>query len=87
MQKFVTNFKALGSHRRLVILCFLRDESKNVNDVANFLKVTHSTASYHMKKLQREGYIVEQRQGKFTYYSVSPQLKPSRLYRQLTQKK
>ena len=83
MHSLTDNFKALASQRRLIVLRTLNGADKDVTEVAKLLGVKHNTASYHLRKLQREGYIQSVRRGRHTYYTLAPQLAASKLYAQI----
>ncbi|MFH0853076.1 MAG: winged helix-turn-helix domain-containing protein [bacterium] len=78
MKKLVNNLKALGSDRRLSIIKYLNNKPRNLSEIAIYLKVCISTASFHISKLVKEGYVNPERNGKYTYFLVDKQLKKSK---------
>lgn len=81
MNDLATKFKALADPARLAIIhflknpsaiCCLNDDGICACDVENFLKLTQSTVSHHMKILVQAGFIIAQKRGRFVYYELDP---------------
>ncbi|MDD5341992.1 MAG: winged helix-turn-helix domain-containing protein [Patescibacteria group bacterium] len=83
MKKLISTFKALGSDRRLAILQLLNSGQCPVGELSRKLGIANSTASYHLRKLYREGYIEAQRRKNETWYSVPKRIRQLRLFRQI----
>jgi ArsR family transcriptional regulator len=65
-------FKAFCDENRLMVLELLRDGEKCANSLLEELLITQSTLSHHMKILCESGIVMSRKQGKWTYYSLSP---------------
>ena len=66
-----TMTKALGHGGRLRILAMLRAGPLSVCQIAAVLDAPVSTVSGHLLELRRTGLVVERRQGKWVYYSLT----------------
>jgi biotin operon repressor len=64
-------FKALGDVSRLQILKSLRQQDMYVELIAERLKLSPSTVSFHLKKLQEAGLVNSFRDQYYTMYSVN----------------
>lgn len=80
MIQLIQNYKALGSDRRVLILRYLHSDPKTVQEIAKMLSVTSPAASFHLRKLYREGYVRIRRRGKNSYYFIPQHLLSSRWY-------
>ena len=85
MKNIANNLKAISSDRRLTIIQFLHEKPRNLQEIAFFLKVTSPTASFHLRKLLQESFVVSERRGKETYFIVTPQLRLSKFYKHVLQ--
>jgi ArsR family transcriptional regulator len=65
-------FKAFCDENRLMVLELLKDGEKCANSLLEELLITQSTLSHHMRILCESGMVVSRKQGKWTYYSLSP---------------
>ena len=63
-------FKALSDKTRLKIVKFLIRGEKCVCEIYPHLKITQSTTSTQLKKLEDWNIIRSRRDGKFIYYSI-----------------
>lgn len=66
--------KALADPWRLRIVECLQDGPKSVSDVALLLEVEMANASHHLRVLHNAGLAKTEREGKFIYYSLHPDL-------------
>jgi DNA-binding transcriptional ArsR family regulator len=80
-------FKALSNERRMLIIKLLARKSRSVIDVSMALKVSFKSASFHLLKLEREGVVEKDRQGKFNYYKLTNSFKGSGIFRQIVKSK
>ena len=69
----VTLFKALADENRLNIIRLLRCGEKCACRLQDELGIGQPTLSYHMNLLCLSGMVVARRQGRWTYYSLSPE--------------
>jgi len=65
-------FKALCDPNRLTILGLLRDGEKCACDLLDELKIGQPTLSHHMRILCDSGFVQSRKEGKWSYYSFSP---------------
>jgi len=80
-------FKALSNERRMLIIKLLARKSRSVIDISMALKVSFKSASFHLLKLEREGVVEKDRQGKFNYYKLTNSFKSSGIFRQIVKSK
>jgi len=80
-------FKALSNERRMLIIKLLARKSRSVIDISMALKVSFKSASFHLLKLEREGVVEKDRQGKFNYYKLTNSFKNSGIFRQIVKSK
>lgn len=85
----VSLFHALSDETRLEIMECLKDGEQCVCDLTGALKTGQSRLSFHLKVLKDAGLIKDRPEGRWIYYSLSPEaieqleevvqgLKPSR---------
>lgn len=65
-------FRALGDETRLRLLELLRDGEQCVCDLTEALDVSQSLLSFHLKTLKDVGLVADRREGRWVYYSLSP---------------
>jgi len=78
-------FKSLANERRMLIIKLLSRGSKSVINISERLKISFKAASFHLLKLEREGVIEKDRQGKFNYYKLTKSFRGSGIFRQIIQ--
>lgn len=66
-------FKALCDENRIKILKLLRSGEKCACHLNDEINVTQPTVSHHMKVLCDSGIVVGRKEGKWMYYSISPE--------------
>ncbi len=64
--------KAMGDHTRLRILRHLVAGEKPVTVLAQELSIEQPKASHHLGILRRAGLVIEQREGRQTFYRLHP---------------
>ncbi len=64
-------FKILANPLRIQILDTLRQEEKNVNDIAQWLEVEASSVSQQLAILRRYNLVKGCRKGNYIFYSVN----------------
>jgi|Deesub1362B_J571_1020462.scaffolds.fasta_scaffold30918_2 DNA-binding transcriptional ArsR family regulator len=64
-------FLALANPTRLAILELLRDEPKNVNEIAKALNQEQSMISHNLKILEKCGFIFSERKKKERFYHLN----------------
>lgn len=66
-------FHALSDETRLQIIERLGDGEQCVCDLTDMLATTQSLLSFHLKTLKDAGILTDRREGRWVYYSLSPQ--------------
>ena len=66
-------FKALCDEQRLMILEMLQSGEKCACMLLEGLEIAQPTLSHHMKVLVDSGLVAARKEGKWTYYSFSPE--------------
>ncbi|MGM9566855.1 MAG: ArsR/SmtB family transcription factor [Clostridia bacterium] len=66
-------FKAFCDENRLYILTLLQNGEKCACKLLDALQISQSTLSHHMKILCDAGIVTGRKEGKWIYYSLSPQ--------------
>lgn len=64
-------FHALSDETRLEIVGMLRDGERCVCDLMGALDAAQSRLSFHLKVLKDAGLVVDRRNGRWVYYSLS----------------
>jgi ArsR family transcriptional regulator len=65
-------FKALSDPNRLRILKALQTKILCVCEIRELLQLANSTVSQHLSILKDEGFIIEEKSGKWVNYSINP---------------
>ena len=65
-------FKAFCDETRLMVLELLQNGEKCACVLLEKVDVTQPTLSHHMKILTESGIVSARKEGKWTYYSISP---------------
>ncbi len=65
---------ALAAPERLKIVRFLSRGRRNVGEVAAMLATTPVNTSHHLMVLRNAGLIRAEKQGRFVYYSLRPEI-------------
>ena len=63
--------KVLANEDRLLILCQLSQEEKNVSELEELLGIKQPTLSQQLTVLREEELVTSERKGKFIYYSLA----------------
>jgi ArsR family transcriptional regulator len=66
-------FHALSDETRLQIIERLSDGEQCVCDLTDMLATTQSLLSFHLKTLKEAGILTDRREGRWAYYSLSPE--------------
>lgn len=66
-------FRALADETRLQIIEHLSDGEQCVCDLTDMLATTQSLLSFHLKTLKDAGILTDRREGRWVYYSLSPE--------------
>lgn len=66
--------KALAEPSRLQIVDLLRSGPQTVSEVAEHLGIELQNASHHLRVLLHAELVVSRRDGRFTHYSINPEL-------------
>lgn len=72
IKKATELFKALGDENRILILQLLSSGEKCACQLLKELQITQPTLSHHMKILCDSSLVVSRKEGKWSYYSISP---------------
>ena len=65
-------FHALSDETRVAILDMLRDGERCVCDLQSDLEAAQSRLSFHLKVLRDAGLVTDRKEGRWSYYSISP---------------
>jgi len=65
-------FKALSDPNRLRILLMLKNKKLCVCEITSILELAGSTVSQHLSILKNEGFILEEKDGKWVNYYINP---------------
>lgn len=75
MQEKCVEVSGLMKHfahpKRLLILCFICDEEKTVNEIHAACGLSQSQTSQYLKRMEAEGLITLRRERNFSYYFVT----------------
>lgn len=71
-QDAATWFRALGDETRLKIVDCLSEGELCVCDLTDVLETKQSLLSFHLKTLKDAGILNDRRDGRWVYYSLSP---------------
>jgi len=71
MKEAADLFKLLSVDKRIEIIELLKEESMNVNALAEALKITQSAVSQHLRVLRSAGLVKDERRGYWIYYSLN----------------
>jgi len=63
--------KQLSHETRLLMLCFVSDKEKSVQEIENFLGTTQSNTSQHLAKLRSVGLLKTNKVGNQVFYSIN----------------
>lgn len=72
IKRITVIFKAFCDENRIKILMLLADGEKCACKLLEEMNVTQPTLSHHMKILCDSGVVVGRKEGKWMYYSISP---------------
>ncbi len=64
-------FKILSVDKRIEIIELLKKEPISVNALAEALGITQSAVSQHLRVLKSTGFVKDERQGYWIYYSLN----------------
>lgn len=71
MKESAELFKLLSVDKRIEIIELLKKEPMNVNALADTLGITQSAVSQHLRVLKGAGFVKDERQGYWIYYSLN----------------
>jgi len=63
--------KTLANRDRLLLLCQIAEQERNVGELEEDLGITQPTLSQQLAVLRREGMVATRREGKQIYYSIA----------------
>src|ERR1035437_10883942 len=72
LEEKIKIFKARADPNRLRILKALQTKILCVCEIRELLQLANSTVSQHLSILKEEGFIVEEKSGKWVNYSINP---------------
>lgn len=72
-KSIVKVFKALDDEKRLQILEMIQSGEKCACVILEDMQISQSTLSHHMKILCDSGIVTGRKEGKWIYYSISPE--------------
>lgn len=73
LEEKIKIFKALSDPNRLRILKALQTKVLCVCEIRELLQLANSTVSQHLSILKQEGFILEEKEGKWVNYYINPQ--------------
>ena len=71
MKEAADLFKILSVDKRIEIIELLKKEPTSVNALAEVLGITQSAVSQHLRVLKGAGFVKDERQGYWIYYSLN----------------
>lgn len=63
--------KLVSDHSRLRILCVLKNNELCVCDIIQNIHLSQSLISHHLSDLKNAGLVVDRKEGKWAYYSLT----------------
>lgn len=63
--------RSIGSPRRLMILCLLKENPRTVTELCEAIGARQSLISQHLIRLRRDGLVKVERRGQFANYSIA----------------
>lgn len=63
--------KLISENSRLQILCLLKNEKHCVCELAELSKLSQSLISHHLKDLKDTNLVIDQKESKWVYYSLT----------------
>ena len=79
MKKDVKIFKALADFHRLRILKALQIKVLCACEIKELIQLASSTVTQHLKVLKDAGFIIEDKEGKWTNYIINPNPEDNRI--------
>lgn len=67
-----TLLKLISDNSRLQILCIIQKDEHCVCELMEETKLSQSLISHHLKDLKDYGLVSDRKQGKWSYYSLTP---------------
>lgn len=64
--------KVLGHPGRLMVLCFLAEGERSVNELAELVDMPQSSLSQHLARMRAEGLVETRREQQSVYYRLVP---------------
>lgn len=62
--------KHMSHPKRLVILCYLTEGRKTVNEIMKLCEMSQSQTSQNLKRMELEGVLVSRKEGNFNFYEI-----------------
>lgn len=66
----VNLLKALSNERRLMIVCALYSQERNVGELEDLIGLSQSALSQHLARLRRDGIVKTRRDAQSIYYQL-----------------
>lgn len=70
-QAYKIFFNTLASEQRLKILNFLRKKPMNVSEILEKTGMEQTAVSHNVSKLLFHGFVVQEKRGRYRYYSLN----------------
>jgi len=67
-----TLLKLISENSRLQILCILKNGEHCVCELMEHVKLSQSLISHHLKDLKDASLVIDRKDGKWSYYSLTP---------------
>lgn len=64
--------KLISENSRLQILCILKNGEHCVCELMEHVKLSQSLISHHLKDLKDASLVIDRKDGKWSYYSLTP---------------
>jgi ArsR family transcriptional regulator len=64
--------KLISDNSRLQILCILKNGEHCVCELMEHIKISQSLISHHLKDLKDAGLVLDRKESKWVYYSLTP---------------
>src|SRR4051794_34366754 len=77
IDEIVTVGKAFADRNRVRIMRALLEQELCVCELCDGLKLTQSTLSTHLQVIREAGLVTSRREGKWSYYAVAPNKRPT----------
>ena len=71
IEKAETLLKLMANSARLLVLCNLASEEKNVTDLVKAVKLSQPAVSQHLARMRYEGLVATRKKGQSVFYRIA----------------